>query len=268
MLSISHIVLTVGFSLIISVLSFKFRFLTTSGAIAVFIQAFVIYGIGGWQWTIPILTFFIFSSILSKIRKNKNNNVESFFEKSGQRDYVQVFANGGTAVILIIIYFFTGKNLIFILYVVSIASVCADTWATELGTMKKNITYSILTFKKVEQGVSGGISVIGIIGASLGSLLISISSIYWVNINHVFYIFAIIISAVLASLVDSIIGAKYQVQYKCKQCNSITERKIHCNELTVMSRGINWINNDVVNFMSSIAGVIFCFLFQFFLEYK
>ncbi len=184
-------------------MSFKFKFLTKSGAIAVFILAFVIYGIGRWQWTIPILTFFVFSSILSKIRKNKNKNVESFFEKSGQRDYAQVFANGGTAAVLIIIYFFTGKNLIFILYVASIASVCADTWATEIGTMKKNKTYSILNFKKVEQGISGGISVIGIIGASSGAFLISLSSIYWTNINHVFYIFAIIISAVLASFVDS-----------------------------------------------------------------
>ena len=266
--SISHIALTIGLSLIIAILSFKLRFLTKSGSIAVFLLAFIVFGIGGWQWTIPILTFFVFSSVLSKIRKNKNKNVETFFEKSGQRDYTQVFANGGTAAILIIDYFFTGNNLIFILYVASIASVCADTWATEIGTMKKNKTYNILNFKKIEQGISGGISLVGILGAASGALLISLSSIYWTNINHVFFIFVIIISGILASLVDSVLGASLQVQYKCISCNSITERQIHCNEPAVKSSGIKWINNDVVNLLSSIAGVIFCFLFQFLIEYK
>ena len=242
--SISHIALTIGLSLIIAILSFKLRFLTKSGSIAVFLLAFIVFGIGGWQWTIPILTFFVFSSVLS------------------------VFANGGTAAILIIDYFFTGNNLIFILYVASIASVCADTWATEIGTMKKNKTYNILNFKKIEQGISGGISLVGILGAASGALLISLSSIYWTNINHVFFIFVIIISGILASLVDSVLGASLQVQYKCISCNSITERQIHCNEPAVKSSGIKWINNDVVNLLSSIAGVIFCFLFQFLIEYK
>jgi len=230
--------------------------------------AFIVFGIGGWKWTVPILTFFIFSSVLSKIRKSKNKNVESFFEKSGQRDYAQVFANGSTAAVLIILYFFTGKNLIFSLYVASIASVCADTWATEIGTMKKNKTYNILNFNKVEQGISGGISFNGILGAVSGALLISLSSIYWTNINHVFFIFVIIISAVLASLVDSVLGAVFQVQFKCVSCNSITERQTHCNEPAVKNSGISWINNDLVNLFSSIAGIIFCFLFQIFLEYK
>jgi uncharacterized protein (TIGR00297 family) len=263
-LSVSHIVLTTIFSLFISLLSFKVKFLTKSGSIAVFILAFIIYAIGKLQWTIPILTFFVFSSILSKIRKNKNKNVESFFEKSSQRDYAQVVANGGTATVLIILYFFTDNNTIFILYVASIAAVCADTWATEIGTMKKNKTYSILNFKKVDQGISGGISFNGILGAIAGALLISLSSVYWTNINHVFYIFVLIISAVLASFVDSFLGAAFQVQYRCVSCNSITEKQIHCNEPAVKNGGVTWINNDVVNFTGSAAGVIFCFLFQFF----
>ena len=267
-LSISHVVSTIVLSLFISILSFKIKFLTKSGSVAIFILAFLVYGIGKWQWTVPILTFFVFSSVLSKIRKTKNQKVESFFEKSGQRDFAQVFANGDTAAALIIFYLFTGRNSIFILYVASIASVCADTWATEIGTMKKNKTYNILNFKKVEQGITGGISFIGILGAVSGALLISLSSIYWTNFNHVFFTFAIIISALLASFVDSILGAAFQVQYKCISCNSITERQIHCNQPAVKNHGIKWINNDVVNLFSSISGLIFCFLFQFFLEYK
>ena len=261
LLTISHIGKTIFLSLLISILSFKFNFLTKSGTFAVLILAFIIYGIGGWQWTVPIVTFFISSSVLSKVRKSKNQKIESFFEKTGRRDYVQVFANGGTALLLIILYFFSGIQSIYMLYVVSIAAVCADTWATEIGTMKVNTTYSILNLKKVDQGISGGISFIGILGAFAGTFLISLSSLYWVNINYVFYIFVIAASAVFATVVDSILGSTLQAQYKCVICNSITEKQIHCDTKSVKHRGLSWMNNDAVNFLSSLVGVIFCFLF-------
>ncbi len=262
LLTISHITVTIVLSFSIAIISYFLKFLTKSGAYAILSLAFVIYGIGSWQWTVPIFTFFIFSSVLSKIRKSKNQIVESFFEKPGQRDYIQVFANGGTAGILIIIYFFTGNAIVYILYVASISSVCADTWATEIGTMKQNKTYSILNFREIDQGVSGGISFVGLFGSFLGAILISLSSIYWVNINNVFYIFVIAASGVFAGLVDSLLGAVLQAQYKCKVCSSITEKRVHCNKKTIKNHGIYWINNDAVNFLSSISGVIFCFLFQ------
>ena len=57
------------FALIISLVSFRFKVLSSSGSVATFLLAAIIYGIGGWKWTIPILIFFITSSLLSKIGK-------------------------------------------------------------------------------------------------------------------------------------------------------------------------------------------------------
>ncbi len=61
------------------------------------------------------------------------------------------------------------------IYLVTLSAVCADTWATEIGTWKKTATYNILNLKPVAQGVSGGISVHGTIGAVLGSITILFS---------------------------------------------------------------------------------------------
>lgn len=122
------------FASIIAFLSVKARFLTVGGAIAAFILAGLIFGLGGIKWSVPILTFFILSSILSKLRKKRNVEVEIFFEKSGVRDHYQVIANGGLGGVLVILYAIYPNELFYLIYLATLSAVCADTWATEIGT--------------------------------------------------------------------------------------------------------------------------------------
>jgi len=119
---------------IIAYLSYKVKFLTGGGAVATFILALLIFGLGGFKWALPILTFFILSSILSKMRKKKNSDVELYFEKSGRRDQFQVLANGGIGGVLVILNSVDPQRIYYLLYLSSLASACADTWATEIGT--------------------------------------------------------------------------------------------------------------------------------------
>jgi uncharacterized membrane protein len=49
-------------------------------------------------------------------------------------------------------------------------------------------------------------------------------------------------------------GATVQAQYKCNICDKITERKYHCNNKTVFVKGFNWLNNNMVNFLSALCG--------------
>ena len=71
------------------------RALSTSGAIAAL-------GVGaasvasGWSWGALLLAFFISSSALSRIGIDiKRRRTSSIVEKGGERDAVQVLANGG-----------------------------------------------------------------------------------------------------------------------------------------------------------------------------
>lgn len=242
--------------------SYKLKFLTFSGSVTTFFLAGIIFSLGGIKWSVPILTFFILSSLLSKARKNKNENVELFFEKSGTRDYLQVLANGGIGGVLVVINFLTKNDFYYLLYIGSLSAVCADTWATELGTWKKNETYNILNFKKVEQGVSGGISLIGSIGALLGTVVIALSGLYWIDMNYFQYFIIIISSGFIGSLIDSILGATVQLQNECNVCKKITERNFHCGLKTKYYKGFNWIDNDVVNFIVSLASPLFIIIFQ------
>lgn len=248
--------LFIGFliAFVIVFFSYRVKFLTLSGSIATFFLAGTIFSLGGIKWSVPILTFFILSSILSKVRKKHNAEVELFFEKSGVRDYFQVLANGGIGGVLVIINYFSPNEIYFLMYLSSLSAVCADTWATEIGTWKRTATYNILNLKPIEQGISGGISLIGTTGAFLGALAICFSGLVWNPLPTTQYFFLIILSGTFGSFFDSFLGATVQSQNKCGICSKITEREIHCGEKSDYHSGLKWINNDLVNLLSGVSG--------------
>jgi uncharacterized protein (TIGR00297 family) len=245
---------------LIAIISFRVKFLTAGGSIATFILAGLIFSLGGVKWSIPILTFFIISSILSKLRKRKNAGVELFFEKSGVRDQYQVLANGGIGGVLVIANFIYPYELFYLIYLSSLSAVCADTWATEIGTWKRTTTFSILNFRSVEQGVSGGISVIGTLGALMGTIAIALSGIRWNRLPIDEYFLLIILTGLAGSFFDSFLGATIQLQNKCEVCSKITERQMHCGTGSKFYKGSRWINNDMVNFLSSVFGATLLFI--------
>jgi uncharacterized protein (TIGR00297 family) len=247
-------------AIVISIFSYRLRLLTKTGTAAIFILAVLIYGFGGWKFTLPIFIFFISSSLLSKFRKKRNATVETYFEKSGERDHYQVFANGGVAGLFVVLNYFYPSELLYIVYVSILAAVCADTWATEIGTLSGNKTFDILTFKKVEQGVSGGISFNGTLGSFVGALIIASTSLLWIQSDYLPVLLIISFAGLFGSLTDSLVGSAFQAQYNCKVCNRITERKEHCSELSELHKGIYWVNNDVVNAGSGVSGGVFSIL--------
>jgi uncharacterized protein (TIGR00297 family) len=184
------------------------------------------------------------------------------FEKSGTRDHMQVIANGGLGGLLVILNLIYPSELFYFVYVSSMAAVCADTWATEIGTLRKTKTYNILNFKPVEQGVSGGISVIGTLGGLAGALIIALSALAWVKFNLINYFLFVVLAGMIGSIFDSFLGATIQAQYECKICGKITEKIIHCNKDTVHIKGFNWLNNDFVNLFAGISGGISILFFK------
>ena len=59
-------------------------------------------------------------------------------------------------------------------------------------------------------------------------------------------------------MLDSLLGATLQASYWCPRCDKATESRIHrCGVRSNQVRGINLINNDVVNFAATLAGALF-----------
>ncbi len=240
-------------------ISFKARALTASGSMTTFILASIIYGFGGWKWTLPILIFFILSSLLSKAGKTGH---EALFAKGSQRDHSQVLANGGVGGLLMVLDLLSPHPMIYLAYLGSLAAATADTWGTEIGMRFGRSHRLISTLQSVPAGTSGGITVAGTGGALLGATVLSASGYPFISVPSVQILGIIALSGLAASLVDSLLGATLQVQFKCVTCGKITEKKIHCGgRSTVIFSGITWLNNDMVNLINTIFGAIFVLVY-------
>ncbi len=253
--------MSIAFAL--AALSYHFRFLSGSGSVALVLLGALVFGVGGWAFAVPILVFFILSSLLSKAGKKRKEKLLTIFEKSGTRDAGQVLANGGVAGVMVLLWYFSKSDLFYILYIAALASVTADTWATEIGVLARGNPRSILTLKTVPMGTSGGVSFLGSFGAMLGSFILVLAGFVFsphASSRVVGWSEAAVIlfAGLFASMVDSLLGATVQAQYQCPTCAKVTEKLVHCNNVdTTFVRGFKWVNNDVVNALCAVSGALF-----------
>lgn len=260
-----HTQLTVGIILagLVALVSYRLRFLKLNGAVVTFLLGCIIFGFGGIKYTVPILAFFILSSVLSKAGRNRKTEMESSFEKSGVRDMYQVLANGGIAGILMILIFILQRDDLYPVYLVAVAAATADTWATEIGVFSRSRPRLVTNFEQVAPGYSGAVSILGSLAAVCGSAVILLAGLYFLKDSgqgQVRIIWSVIGCGVLGSFIDSYIGATIQAQYQCQLCHKRTEKRIHCQQEARLISGKAWINNDWVNFMSIAAAAIISFI--------
>ncbi|MHA1369722.1 MAG: DUF92 domain-containing protein [Promethearchaeota archaeon] len=279
------LVLGVALNAMLMIWAIKHSHLTRKAGIVSFFIGLILWSIDLVLF-FTIILFFISSSILTKFHKSDKIHVQDKFAKTGMRDTYQVLANGMAALIFSITYklFDSWSTDIFLekaLYtaiITSIATVNADTWATEIGVLSKaNPRWILNPGMKVEPGTSGGITLLGSIAGLLGSSLIAIfglgigitvGSIPVQDILEFIVTFSIIsLIGFGGTMIDSVLGATIQGFFKCKICQKHTEKRVHCGEKTELVRGKAGFNNDLVNFtsasFSAVIAFILVFLFKF-----
>ncbi|MFN2152071.1 MAG: DUF92 domain-containing protein [Anaerolineales bacterium] len=254
--------ITIGilFGVIISIAAWRAGSLTRSGAWAAAITGGLIFGLGGLPWAVLLLTFFVSSSALSQAFKQRKIAVSEKFSKGSQRDWGQVLANGGLGTLLVIAFaFFPEQTWIWFAYAGAMATVNADTWATELGVLNPSHPRLITTGQPMDPGTSGAISLYGTLATTAGAALIGLAgAIFSPTGERLPLVLAATLGGLCGSLFDSLLGATIQAIYHCPQCDKDTERHpLHtCGTETTQIRGWDWLNNDLVNFMASMIGAV------------
>src|SRR5205807_5633069 len=85
----------------ISLLAYRRRSLSRSGMAGAVVTGTMTFGLGGWDWGISLIFFFVSSSVLSHFReREKAAATADKFSKGSRRDLGQVAANGGIATLL------------------------------------------------------------------------------------------------------------------------------------------------------------------------
>jgi uncharacterized protein (TIGR00297 family) len=130
-------------------------------------------------------------------------------KKGGCRDHMQVVADGGLATLAAIGYGATGAELFLVLFAASMAESNADTWAREIGILSKKPPVCITDLlKKVQPGLSGGVTLLGTAASLVGSFVIALTTALAVR-NLGQKVAIITISDFVGALVDSVLGATW-----------------------------------------------------------
>lgn len=203
-----------------------------------------------------MIAFFVSSSALSRVAGGRKRYLEADFAKGGRRDWGQVVANGGWVAASAIGYAIAGGRLWIAALVGALAAVNADTWATELGVLSTRQPRLVTTLKPVRTGVSGGVTLEGLLASLAGAGLIAALGAWWWADGKLWI--TGLVAGLAGSLVDSLLGASLQAMYHCPVCDKATERHPQhiCGTETHQVRGWSWLNNDAVNFIAAGIGAI------------
>ena len=244
-------------SLVVAALARWRGSLSASGSLGALIVGTVIFGFGGWDWGAQLGIFFVTSSLLSHFKEGQKQEIAEKFEKGHRRDMGQTLANGGLGMVLAVGSQLWPDAVWLALFVGAMATVTADTWATELGTLSRRPPRLITTGKRVPVGTSGGVSPLGTTVSLAGGLLIGLAA--GALAPSLLLGVALLMGAfggLAGSLFDSLLGATVQQIYFCDVCGKETEKQQHCGKPTRPLRGWAWLNNDLVNLFASLAGGI------------
>jgi uncharacterized protein (TIGR00297 family) len=228
-------------------LAYRARMLSLDGAAAAFAIGTLVFGAGGWKGAAILLTFFLPSSLLTRLGRERKP-----LRNETPRNAWQVLANGSVAGICAIAAAIAGApfNAAF---AGALAAASADTWGTEIGTLARNRPRSIVTFRPIETGLSGGVTLLGTLATIAGALCVALAS-WWLGVAP---LVAVAVGGVAGALLDSIAGGTLQALRWCPACACECETaRHHCGTPTTLSRGIGWIANDAVNFAATLCGAL------------
>ncbi len=255
-------------------LAYRRGSLTKSGVAGAVVVGTAIFGLGGWAWGLTLLTFFVTSTLLSHYRESTKEQLGEKFAKGHRRDLGQALANGGVGGLIAALYAIRPDPLLLAAFAGAMATVNADTWATELGVLAKTPPRLITTWRPAEVGTSGAVSMPGVMASLGGAMAVAIALVGSLSLEAIFVagapvaggpyavsVLSLAAAAVVAGLVgsvfDSCLGATAQAMYYCPACQKETEKTLHaCGRSTHWTRGWKWLGNDMVNFVASLVGAL------------
>lgn len=270
-MNVSVVQISIGFvaAAVVVGVAYRYQLLNASGAAAALAVGGLVFGLGGVAYTVPLLVFFVTSSVLSRVGAARKSRDSGEAIKSGPRDAWQVLANGGIPTLIVCLSSILPPGATpssrdwFLLYLGALAAANADTWSTEIGMLSKGWPFHVTAFRRVPPGTSGAVSWLGSIAALAGAAVISGAGwLAWPSASELFLWrmdaaegLAITWGGFVASLSDSVLGATIQARYICRSCGREVEKTTHCGAPSYAAGGLPFVTNDVVNLAMCIFAV-------------
>ena len=249
-----------GLGLVAALVAVRRRLLRPDGAVAAFLLTTWLLGGGGWPWTLPVVVFFMLSSLLSYGWTGRKAAAQAVAAKGARRDLGQVAANGGVPLVTLAMWLVGVEGEIaWVAFLAGVATATADTWGTEVGTALRSRARLITTGRAVPAGTSGGVTLAGSAAGVLGAVTIGLTGLLvyppWL-VGPVWKAAAAgVAGGCLGTLLDSLLGATLQGHWRTGEGEGLTERPPGpAGEWLRPARGLAWMTNDAVNLLAAVGG--------------
>ncbi|XP_031152804.1 transmembrane protein 19 [Sander lucioperca] len=258
--------------LVLTIRALKRGSLNYSGALGALLVGFVLT-MANYSFFSSLLAFFITSSKLTRWGGAQKKKIDAEYKEGGQRNWIQVFCNGGVPTELALLYMIEvgpgeipidfskqySASWMCLSLLGALACCTGDTWASEVGpVLSQSQPRLITTWKEVPAGTNGGVTPVGLVASLLGGLVVGAA--YYVtqlllvgDLNLADPQWPIIVyggvAGLLGSMLDSFLGAHMQYSGfdasigKVVSYESATTRRI-C--------GKPILDNNAVNLFSSV----------------
>ena len=203
----------------------------------------VLFGTLGWRGWVSVVIYLCVGSVVTRLGF-KNKQAKGLAEsRGGRRGPENVWGSAATGAIIAILSTtnFIPKDILLLGFSASFAAKTADTFGSEIGKRWGRSTYLITSFKRVEAGTEGAISLEGTIASLVGSGVMIYFMFLLDYVPSLFIALLLTLIGFVSTLIESLLGAIVQNKYK-------------------------FLTNEIINFIqTAISAIMALCLFSFIL---
>ena len=197
-------VLVILLPLALAIFAYKKNLMTVAATVVSFIQAEIIGFCTDIWWVLAFFMFPVMAFIATKWRLKEKMELGLQEGKKGERSVLNLLGVGTIPVVIAIAFFVRPSDILAVAFLAAIAVSTSDTIASETGM--------ITTFKEVEPGPNGAVSLYGFGTAFLGTLAFAVLG--WVFVFCLdpvstpdVRLLIVVAAGMFGNVMDSVLGA-------------------------------------------------------------
>ena len=204
-------ILVILLPLALALFAYKKNLMTVWATVTSFVQAEIIGFCTNIWWVLAFFMFPVMAFIATKWKLKEKMELGLQEGKKGERSVLNLLGVGTIPVVIAIVFFLRPSDLLTVAFLSAIAVSTSDTIASETGIWAKK-TYMITTFKQVEPGPNGAVSLYGFGTAFIGTLAFALLGWFFIFNTEPISIpdirFLIVVAAgMFGNVMDSVLGA-------------------------------------------------------------
>jgi uncharacterized protein (TIGR00297 family) len=160
-------------------------------------------------WFLLLLSFYLLGSGFTRYKYARKQELRIAQSRGGVRGYKNVYSNSLVPLALAVLYGVYGSEIFAFAFLGSVATATGDTLASEIGETARSIPRMITTFRPVEPGVDGGVTLLGEAASVFGSLSTGILAVA-TGMAGAGGLAAALLGGFLGTNFDSLLGATLQ----------------------------------------------------------